>query len=223
MFRTFARKFLPNPLDAMLKRAAGKRILLGWNRGLGDIALGLYAIVHRIREWIPDAEITFITRENLKDGFSMLEGVKTIIAPDWKRGETAPIPNSLRAEFDLVIESPSPTDWVYHQYGRLTPRLKWDKNHDLLYEKFQMSSSFTFVGVQISAETTYGLWRNWPLQRWQELFNRMRHIQFVLFGYGDEPQIAHENVIDLRGKTTLFELLSIIKQDRKSTRLNSSH
>ena len=32
--------------------------MLFWNRGLGDIALGLYAIVHRIRESIPDAKIT---------------------------------------------------------------------------------------------------------------------------------------------------------------------
>lgn len=69
----------------MLERTAkkgGKKILLGWNRGLGDIALGLYAMVQRIREIVPNAEITFVVRENLRDGFSMLEGVKTIVAPD---------------------------------------------------------------------------------------------------------------------------------------------
>ncbi len=217
MFRTFVRTFLPNRFDWMLKRTArkgGKKILLGWNRGLGDIALGLYAMVQRIREFIPDAEIIFLTRENLREGFSTLEGVKTIIAPDWERGAPIEIPKILKAQFDLVIERPSPTDWVYWQRGRIVPRLKWDPIHDRLHEHFQMSSSFTWIGVQVAAETNYGLWRNWPLERWKELFDRLEKLEKVkvlLFGFGNEPKFANQNVVDLRGKTTLFELLSIIK------------
>lgn len=215
MFRTLARTFLPNPFDWMLKRTArkgGKRILLCWNRGLGDIALGLYAMVTRIREFIPDAEITFLTRENLLDGFSMLEGVKTIVAPDWKRGQPETIDVSLKEQFDLVIEKPSPTDWVYWQLGKLVPRLKWNPKYDRLHEKFQMDSRLTWIGVQVVAETDHGPWRNWPLQRWQELFNRLKgNVKVVLFGYGNEPQFSNKNILDLRGKTTLFELLSIIK------------
>lgn len=214
MFRTLARLFLPNPLDWMLKRTArkgGKKVLLGWNRGLGDIALGLYAIVQRIREFIPDAEITFITRENLRDGFSLLEGVKVEVAPDWKRAEAASIPLELKKQFDLVIEKPSPTDWVQWQRGKVVPRLKWNPSHDSLYEKWGLKG--IFVGVQVSAETHYGLWRNWPLPRWQELFDQLekRGVQVLLFGFGKEPQFANKNIVDLRGKTTLFELLSIIK------------
>lgn len=212
MFRTLARKFLPNPLDSMLKRTArkgGKRILLGWNRGLGDIALGLYAIVQRIRELIPDAEIAFVTRENLRDGFSMLEGVKAIVAKDWKRGEAAKIPEEVKEEFDLVIEKPSPTDWVYWQRGKVVPKLKWDKKHDLLYQKFDLPPNC--IGVQISAETNYGLWRNWPEEKWKELFDRLKPFKVLLFGFGSEPKFENENVIDLRGKTSLFELLSIVK------------
>jgi ADP-heptose:LPS heptosyltransferase len=59
-------------LDWKLKKMASRgerKILLAWNRGLGDIALGLYAIIQRIREFIPDAEITFLIRENLQEGF----------------------------------------------------------------------------------------------------------------------------------------------------------
>lgn len=215
MFRTFARKFLPNPLDWMLKRTAkkgGTRILLGWNRGLGDIALGLYAIVQRIYELIPHAEITFITRENLRDGFSMLEGVRTLIAPDWKRGGSSPIDERLKKQFDLVIEKPSPTDWVAWQRGKLVPCLKWDRRHDDLYQKFGLGDGL-YVGVQVAAETNYGLWRNWPLDKWQELFNRLEKmgVKVLLFGFGDQPKFPNSNLIDLRGKTTLFELLSIIK------------
>ncbi len=214
MFRTFAKKFLPNPLDWHLKRLAkrgGKRILLGWNRGLGDIALGLYAIVQRIREIIPDAEITFVTRHNLFDGFSLLEGVKTIIDPHWKRGEPYKMDPSLKKAYDLVIEKPSPTDWVSWQLGKIVPKLKWNPIYDSLYERFDLPAQC--VGVQVSAETQYGLWRNWPLEKWQELFDHLekKKIPVLLFGFGETPKFPHENLIDLRGKTTLFELLSIIK------------
>lgn len=216
MFRTFARRFLPNPLDWRLKRVArkgGKRILLCWNRGLGDIALGLYAMVHRIRERVPQAEITFLTRENLKEGFSFLEGVKVEVASEMKRGEPFKIPDSLRGRFDLVIESPSPTDWVAWQLGKLTPKLRWDPAHDVLHEAFDLPKGRRCIGVQIAAETNYGLWRNWPLERWKELFDRLEAMQVkvLLFGYGNQPQFSHRNLIDLRGKTTLFQLLSLIK------------
>ncbi len=214
MFRTLARRFLPNRLDWMLKgtaRKGGKKILLGWNRGLGDIALGLYAIVQRIREFIPDAEITFLTRENLRDGFSLLEGVKVLTVPGWKRGEETHFAKELRKQYDLVIEKPSPTDWVQWQRGNVVPKLKWNPDHDALHEKFELKG--TYVGVQVVAETNYGLWRNWPLQRWQELFDQLekRGVNVLLFGFGDEPKFANQNIVDLRGKTTLFELLSIIK------------
>ena len=207
----------------MLKRCrarGGKRILLGWNRGLGDIALGLYAIVQRIRSVIPDAEIVFMTRENLRDGFSMLEGVKTLIAPEWKRGQPSDVKLELGKmgidpkSFDLIIEKPSPTDWVRWQRGTVIPRLKWNPEHDGLWRKFDLPDGFTYIGVQPVAETNYGLWRNWPPERWDELFQRLEKFQRVkvlLFGVGGSPQFSHRNLIDLRGKTTLFELLSIIK------------
>ncbi len=223
MFRTFARKFLPNPLDWMLKRTAkrgGKRILIEWNRGLGDIALGLYAIQQRVREFIPDAKIAFLTRENLRDGFTLLEGVETIIAPSWKRGEPTDVKETLRQlsldpkDFDLIIVKPSPTDWVRWQRGRLVPRLKWKSEHDELWKKFDLPGPYLYVGVQAIAETNYGLWRNWPLERWNELFallEKRGNVRVILFGYGDTPRFSHSNIVDLRGKTSLFELLSIIK------------
>lgn len=223
MFRTIARKFLPNPLDWMLKRTAkrgGKRVLIAWNRGLGDIALGLYAMTIRVREFIPDAKIVFLTRENLKDGFTLLEGVETIVAPFWKRGETIEVKQTLRRlgidpeGFDLIIQKPSPTDWVRWQRGKVVPRLKWNSDYDALWKKFDLDGPYLFVGVQAVAETTYGLWRNWPVELWQELFTRLEkrgNVRILLFGYGDVPRFSHSNLVDLRGKTSLFELLSIIK------------
>jgi UDP-N-acetylglucosamine/UDP-N-acetylgalactosamine diphosphorylase len=65
----------------------------------------------------------------------------------------------------------------------------------------------------VAAETSYGLWRNWPLNRWQELFDQLEKIgiRVLLFGFGSEAKFHNKNITDLRGKTTLFELLSIIK------------
>ncbi len=75
------------------------------------------------------------------------------------------------------------------------------------------------------AETNYGLWRNWPLERWQDLFERLEKIPSVkvlLFGFGSEPKFSFQNVIDLRGKTNLFQLLSIVKNRCKAAILPDS-
>lgn len=202
----------------MLKRVAGKtgpRILLAWNRGLGDIALGLFPIVHQIKKIIPSAEITFLTRSNLIDGFSMLEGVKTIEAPDWKRGEEYDVKSHINeADFDLIIEKPDPTYWMEKERGKVVPKLRWNQAYDKLHEKFDLPTGKTYVAIQPVAETTYGLWRNLPNGTWAELFaltSSLTDVTFLLLGFHKEPVFTQANVIDLRGKTSLFELLSILK------------
>jgi len=218
----------------MLRRTArkgGKSILLGWNRGLGDIALGLFAIVHRIREIIPDATITFLTRPNLREGFSMLENVRVLVVPDWKRGEVRSVRKMLAQigvdpdRFDLIIEKPSPTDWVQWQRGHLVPRLRWDPASDSLWKAFDLPEEYTYICVQPVAETNYGLWRNWPLSRWHELFalvKSMKKVKVILFGYGTETPFQGHPIVDLRGKTTLFQLLSIVKNRCKAAVLPDS-
>ncbi|MEN9654087.1 MAG: hypothetical protein RL235_199, partial [Chlamydiota bacterium] len=64
MFRSLSRSLFPNPFDRKLRKLARKArrsVLLGWNRGLGDIPLGVYAMVWRIKELVPDAAITILT------------------------------------------------------------------------------------------------------------------------------------------------------------------
>jgi ADP-heptose:LPS heptosyltransferase len=214
---------LPNRLDWLCKRTAkagGKKVLLAWNRGLGDIALGLYAIVYRIRALVPEAQISFLVRENLIDGFSLLDGVEVFAARGWRRGEPYDVGQSLREigrsplEFDLILPWPSPTDWVRWQHGTLVPRLSWNPALDALWKKFGLEEGYTYIGAQASAETNYGLWRNWPESRWREFFKKLRchpNARVILFGFGKEPRYESDQIVDLRGKTTLFELLSIIK------------
>lgn len=223
MFRSLLRKILPNPLDAMLaktKKNGGKHILLGWNRGLGDIALGLYAIVYRIREYIPDAKITFLIRKNLQEGFTMLEGINTIVAPHWKRGLPYDITKTLaelnisKDQYDLIIDYPNPTSWVSWQKGLIVPKLRWDGKYDALAKEFSLPKREKYIGVQIDAETHYGRWRNWPLEKWHKLFRYFLpndEVSFLLFGFSADKEFSYPNVIDLRGKTNLFSLLALIK------------
>jgi UDP-N-acetylglucosamine/UDP-N-acetylgalactosamine diphosphorylase len=116
--------------------------------------------------------------------------------------------------FDLIIADPSPTDWVRWQRGKVTPRLSWDPKHDNLWEKFNLPNGLIYIGVQAVIETTYGSWRNWPLNHLKQLLDRLEsfpHVRVILFGADEQTKFPHKNLIDLRGKTTLFEMLSIIR------------
>lgn len=223
MFKRILRKLEPNPLDRMLKKARRKNqksILLAWNRGLGDIPLGLYAIVHRIRHFIPDCTITFLTRENLEDGFKLLEKVNILVHPSWKRGKPYNVKASLLElqvdpdSFDLIIEYPDPTYWVKWQRGTLTPKLTWQENWDDLWKKFGLKKEELYIGAHPYTETTYGAGRNWSKEAWQQLFTNIAEnhgAKILLFGYEKEHLFEGDHIIDLRGKTSLYELLSIIK------------
>jgi ADP-heptose:LPS heptosyltransferase len=210
MFKKLWRKIGPNPLDRLLKKAQAnghKKILIPWNRGLGDIALGLYAIVHRIKTYIPDAEITFITRKDLEEGFALLEGVKVVIDATWKRKESIRLPEDL-SSYDLVIENADPTYWVAWQRGTLVPELKWNPAWDELWKKFDLPEKC--IGAHVQCETNYYQERDWPIQQWNALFSTLSD-PILLLGMKPEPLFSQKNVIDLRGKFQLFELLSILK------------
>jgi ADP-heptose:LPS heptosyltransferase len=217
------RKYGINPFDTLLKKAKkanARRILVCWNRGLGDIPLGLYALTHRIRHFIPEAEVTFATRSDLADGFKMLEGASVIVDPEWKRGVPFDLKRTLQklgrslADFDLVLEHPDPTRWLMWQLGALMPRLAWNRQWDPLHERFALGSTKPKIGVHVQTETNYAYEKNWPIDAWKEFFRRAvqeKGVEIVLFGFAPTPAFEEEGLIDLRGKTALFEMLSIIK------------
>ncbi len=223
MLKKLWRRFGPNPLDQMLKEACKsgkKRWLICWNRGLGDIPLGLYALTYRIRQFIPDAQITFVTRSDLGDGFQLLDGIATIVDPTWKRGSLFDLDATLqrahvdRSHFDVILEKPDPTRWLMWQLGKLTPRLIWREAWDPLCNQFSFKPEKKYVGVHVQTETQYAYEKNWPEAYWRELFTRAtqeHNVEFVLFGFAPTPSFAAEGILDLRGKTSLFEMLSIIK------------
>lgn len=221
MLKKLWRALAPNPLERLLRhaqRAKAKRILLVWNRGLGDIALGLYAIVQKIRDFLPEASVTFLTRSNLAEGFSLLSGVEVLIAPGLQRGEQISAVSLLQEighaeeEFDLIIEKPDPTYWVRSQLGKVTPLLSWSSEKDDLWRQYSLKEGKHYIGVHVHTETNYGS-RDWPEAHWRELFERLsiRGQEILLFGFAKNPAFSLPNVRDLRGETTLFSLLSLIK------------
>lgn len=214
---------ISNPFNRILKEAKQKgatKFLIPWNRGLGDLALGLCCIVHKIRKEIPDAKVTFLTRENLKDGFSLLDQIDVIVAKDWKRGNFFDIDNTLQSlglkkeDFDVIIEKPDPNKWLKRSFGKYIPKLKWSDDWDLLSENFGLDKDY--IGIHIDTETGihYGYEKNWPKCHWKVLLGMLTkrlNRKVLLFGCSPEENFEIDGVIDLRGKTSLLELLSIIK------------
>lgn len=222
--KTIVRTFLPNPLDRMLKKAKQKNkkhFLFAWNRGLGDIPLSLFGMVERTKELFPDAEISFIIRENLKEGFLMLDGLKeVIIAPKWKRHAPYDVKQTLKElnidekQFDHIIEWPDPEYWVKWQKGKLIPKLKWQSSFDALCDRFNLDKKSYFIGVQPFVESGYNLWRDLPFTFWEEVFNKLtahKNVKILLLGFDKKPCFNNKKIVDLRGETSVLEALSIIK------------
>jgi ADP-heptose:LPS heptosyltransferase len=215
-----------NKLDTIFKRAKRnnkRRFLILWNRGLGDIPLGLYALIYRIREFIPEAQITFITRKNLEDAFYLLDEAINVISVSWwyrrvpmNMKDTFKRLNIKENDYDIFLKNLNPTKWLSWQIGKLTPKLKWKDQYDKLCEHFNLlESSHSYIGVHLNTETNqfYRYQKDWPAGNWRTLFERLSevNIQVVLFGHYKTESFDLPSVIDLRGNTTLLEMLSIIK------------
>ncbi|MEN9654989.1 MAG: hypothetical protein RL235_1101, partial [Chlamydiota bacterium] len=141
-------------------------------------------------------------------------------APTWQRGVPYDVRQTLQSlgqdpdTFDLIIESPSPTDWVQWQRGHLIPKLKWQAEWDELYKNVGLAEGYRYIGLQPEVETKYGLWRSWPKEHVQELIDRLARwpqIRVVLIGQEATTSFLGAHVIDLRGKTNLYELLSLVQ------------
>ncbi len=191
------------------------RILLCWNRGLGDIPLGVYAVVHRIFHWIPQAEITILTRPDLAEGFELLKNVKVRVDPEGKRGSLVPLRTDF-SSFDLVIQDPDPTQWCRWQLGKLQPKLQWKSEWDQLSSSFILDPQYIYLGAHVQTQTHYSYEKNWPLSRWKDLFKALpSNYRVLLFGFPSQEEFSSEGLIDLRGKTSLIEMLSLIKNGCK--------
>ena len=214
-----------NEFDNLLKKSReknAKKILAVWNRGLGDIPLGLYALIERVKAFIPDGEITFLTRFDLIEAFTLLEGVRVIGVPWLERGKPIDLEETLKKlgikkeAYDLILDRINPTKWFKWQIGNTIPRLRWESDNDNLWKRFSLDPSVSYIGVHINTETQqfYGYRKDWPSEKWKKLFEIIcrEDLRVLLFGLKkDGFDSDNPFIIDLRGETSLLEMLSIIK------------
>jgi ADP-heptose:LPS heptosyltransferase len=213
-------------LDRVLRRAVntgGRRVLVYWNRGLGDIALGLCALLARLRERLPGCHIAVLTRPDLEQAFALTDVDRILVCPSLRRGDAQGFGMACRAleldpgTFDVVLERPDPTAWLADSPGHFVPRLRWRNEWNSLADRFAgISLDRPVIAVHVSSETGqfYGYVKDWPPHFWRELFQRVgaRHsVQWILLGHAQAERFDQSNALDLRGRTSLLEVLAIVR------------
>lgn len=207
-FKKFVRPFRPYLFRLfllILKMRKKKNILILWNRGLGDIALGLYGLNLRIKEIIPDCQITYLTREDLAIGFSFLKNCQYIVDPEMKRGCKYTISKKFIDAFDYCLLKPNPTDWLIDLLSTLTPKLE--------IENLEPNFSKSKIGIHVQSETGqfYGYEKNWPKDAFLELIKKLNQkgIRPVLFGLKKDTFFQQVDAEDRRGE---LDLSSVMKK-----------
>jgi ADP-heptose:LPS heptosyltransferase len=218
--RTFGTEF-----DRALSRAGAdsrKRFLFFWNRGLGDIALGLVPLFLRIRQEYPGAKIEVVTREELRAAFELTNIHALHVVKDLQRetrvklAAEAPVLGIELDRYCAVFEYPDPNRWLAGRRNEYPPTLAWNRRWDTLAERFKdVASDRIVIGAHVHSETAsyYGYVKDWPAESWAELLGRFteNRVQWVLFGNRAEVPLTGPNVLDLRGDTGFAELMSLIK------------
>lgn len=234
MPRKLTRRFLDatigTPWERLLRRARlreATRFIIFWNRGLGDIPLGLHQVVVELKEQLPAARITVVTRAELAECFELLPVDEIVVDPKLSRADRDVARQSMRRAglvvdpHDVVLASPDPTRW-FRNGRRRQPRLVWPGRFDALARRFDAlfdaePGDWIDIAVHVSSETAtfYTYRKDWPLDRWQSLFDalRLRHpVRFVLLGLARDAAFDGMRCVDLRGRTSLLEMLSVIMQ-----------
>lgn len=229
-FVWFSEKLFGNQWHRLLddaKRREATRFLLFWNRGLGDIALGLYQVIAEIRERIIDAEITVVTRPELAEAFELLPVDWILVDKSLTRGEKQAAQRAFErltvnpAEYDAVLDRIDPTRWFAGTTPRLQPKLSWASKFDALSHRFEpffydAGESCLIIGAHVQSETGafYGYRKDWPTESWRALFARsdaLPPVRFVLFGHRSDVDFEGVRCIDLRGQTSFLEMIALIK------------
>ena len=117
----------------------------------------------------------------------------------------------------VVFAEADPTRWLDGRRTAFPPRLAWKPAFDALARRFVVPSDGRFIiGAHVNSETAqyYGYVKDWPAASWRELIARFpagRGVHWILFGNAPTPPFDFANVTDLRGQTTLLELLALTR------------
>ena len=223
--RRFSDRAFGTEFERTLARARGdsrRGFLFFWNRGLGDIALGLVPLFLRIRKEFPRARIEVVTREELRAPFE-LAGVDAVyVVPGLQREaridlERHPPPGVEIARYAAVFAYPDPNRWLVGRRRDHPPVLPWNPRWDVLVSRFRaVAAGRIVIGAHVHSETAgyYGYVKDWPAASWQSLvgrFDEASGVQWLLFGHSAQFPLEAPNVVDLRGRTSFAELMALIK------------
>ena len=222
----------PDPMAALAeaKRRGTRRVILAWNKGLGDIALGIVGLVVLIRDALPRAEVVVLTREDLAEAFTLVPGVDAVHAvPGWRReasrwgSPTEAVVAAAAAkvgaltEGTLVLPDVRWGPWWAAQVGRFVPRLLWRREWDALAEPLvgPAGGERRRLAIHVDSETGYFYRynKNWGSRRWRDLFAMVgaeAPPRIFLLGKAVGERFALPFVVDLRGRTGLREALAVI-------------
>ena len=144
-----------------------------------------------------------------------MPSVKTIIEPRLIRGKPYDIKKFVdETNYDVVINWPDPTFWCRDLLGKITPRLQWNSDWNGAWKRLDLDPNLRYIVIQPSAHTTHGPWRSWTPENYNKLIAACTKWgqQVVLVGSKKEAETPIQGGIDLRGKTTIAELFSLIKE-----------
>lgn len=225
--RAFADRVRGTDFDRAVQRAVRedrREFVFSWNRGLGDVALGLVPLFARIRARCPGSRITVYTRADLAQMFGLTDADAVYPVPGSVRGMPIdPVAAAATLGHALpphatVFADPDPTRWLDGQRQAFPPALRWNPACDALADRFvPAATSPTIVGAHVHSETAehYGYVKDWPEASWRALLARYAEgsgVQWVLFGHAATGAFRQPNVLDLRGQTDLLELLALIRR-----------
>jgi ADP-heptose:LPS heptosyltransferase len=197
--------------------------LFFWNRGMGDIALGLEPLIQKIRARRPDARIAVITREELRIPFLLADVGEVYVLPGLEREARVDVKEAAERlgidyeAFGTVFEYPDPNRWLVGRRQEFPPKLRWNREWDVHAQRLLPATVGKIViaaHVDSGTQHLYGYAKDWPAAAWQELFLRFGNdlrVHWVLLGYGSEQGYVANSITDLRGKTGVPELLSVIR------------
>ncbi len=213
------------PFDRALRaarRAGRHEFVFGWNRGLGDIALGLVPLFARIRAEIPGSRITLFTRADLAAPFQLTDVDVLHVVPALDRG--APLdPAAAAASMAVplpadavVFADPDPTRWLDGRRREFAPRLRWNPEWNAKANELVPGFDGITIGAHVNSETAqyYGYVKDWPETAWRQLFARFpdaRNVRWLLFGNAAPARFTQPNVVDLRGRTDFLALLAVLR------------
>lgn len=204
-------------------RAGTRSFVFGWNRGLGDIALGLVPLFMQIRAAIVDARIDVFTRDDLAQGFALAGCDAVHVVPGLARGPAIDVAAAaaalgLRLPADAVVfANPDPTRWLDGRREAYPPALHWEPQHDALADAVvPMAPHRITIAAHLNSETArhYGYVKDWPAEHWRSLFARFAHradVRWLLLGHARDEAFDQSDVIDLRGRTDLLTLLAVLR------------